>query len=279
MRWHRAARVGRQAERAREHVGAAARDGREGGPLRRLGHLHQPVDHLVHGAVAAERHDQVVPVRRRGGGELARVAAILCLPGIEVKPGAERADHQAGVPSGHGSRAGIDDQQRAHVAQVNGAGKDARLWVCVLPATFPVRGCFCWPRRRRPRRRPVRGDRAQRDRLGLWPRLDGLERDRVHRARGRRLAMAWPLVALGIARVRPWSRTPAVHDPGVHRHRSASGCSRRTASAGASPRCCSPSPASPGCSRRRACGPWRLRSAASRLLRQSPASRSVSRRR
>ena len=75
----------RDAQGPGEHVGAPARDDADRGKLRVGPAGHEPVDDLVHGAVAAEGYDRVVLAGDRGGAEFHRVAAGAGLRDVELE--------------------------------------------------------------------------------------------------------------------------------------------------------------------------------------------------
>ena len=93
-------RVARQPERPAEHVGAASRHDGQVGNVRYVGGVdaaEQPVDDLVHGAVAAEDDHQVEAVGPGLGRELGGVAAVAGVRDLELEVGLQGAgEHLAG---------------------------------------------------------------------------------------------------------------------------------------------------------------------------------------
>ena len=109
----------RQAERAGEDVGVAARhDGERRQALARPV-AQQPVDDLVDGAVAAEGDDDVEAVVGGLPGERDGVPAGLRLDDVELDLAGQRVGQHVAHPLRRRRGLGVDDQQRAHGSRVD----------------------------------------------------------------------------------------------------------------------------------------------------------------
>ena len=104
--------VVRDPERARPDVGGAAGQGGE-----RRARAHEAVGRLVHGAVAAERHDHVVALDRCLAADLGRVAALLRVDRLHRVARAERVDHEVAQPVRHRRGVRVDDDEHASLGR------------------------------------------------------------------------------------------------------------------------------------------------------------------
>ncbi len=95
-----------------EPPGTTARAGTSGS--RAVGE--QPVDHLVDGAVAAERDDHVDAVAGRADGQRGGVPTVAGLLHLDLQLAGQRALEHLPAARRRGGGRGVDDQQRAHAS-------------------------------------------------------------------------------------------------------------------------------------------------------------------
>jgi hypothetical protein len=98
--------LGGDAEHAAVHVRGAAGQAGERGV--RAG---EPVGGLVDGAVAAERHDDVVALRGRLAAQLDRVPLALRVDGLDGEPPLEGVHDEVLEPHRHRRGVGVDDDE------------------------------------------------------------------------------------------------------------------------------------------------------------------------
>ncbi|CAK7281072.1 hypothetical protein SGPA1_11865 [Streptomyces misionensis JCM 4497] len=118
-----------QAERAGEDIGGAAgHDGESGQPVGVGAGVQQPVDHLVDGAVAAERHDHVDVVALRGlPAQVPGVPPVLGGHRLQLHLAGERVDQHITPACACGGSRRIDHEKSTHARQ-------GTYWVVLAPA-------------------------------------------------------------------------------------------------------------------------------------------------